>query len=44
MPGENPRDTYFEYHEKNMQKVMEVYDLQKSIGDQVNAGERVLNL
>lgn len=30
------RDVYFEYHMKNMQKVMEVYDLSLDLDMQIN--------
>lgn len=33
---ENPREKFQEYHERNMQKVMEVYSYNKSLETQLN--------
>ena len=35
-PGKNPRDVFAEHHEKNMEKVMEVYSLKMPMEDQLN--------
>lgn len=42
MPGENVKDKYSEYHDKNMQTVMEVYNLSLDKNEQLE-DRRVFN-